>query len=195
MKNLTNKKLLELLRKKSACSDAVKWIGGKSLLTAWRTCPRADWMLWFAARAGVKKETIVLAGCACARLALKYVTAGEDRPRICIETTERWTRGEATIDEVRTARSAADASAADAYAADAYAADASAYAAYAVDADAYAADAYAYAAYAADAYAYTAYAADASGSGSAREQMQKQCANKVRKIIKTKDLKVGGQTK
>jgi hypothetical protein len=90
----------------------------------------------------------VRAACLCAREALRYVPAGELRPLRAIETAEAWTRGEATIAQVRAARD------------EAWAADA-AYAAYAADAAdaAYAADAADAAAYAAYATAYAAYAA------------------------------------
>ncbi len=124
------------------CADAQEWIlsvSGGTPSQAWARCPRGDWMLWLAARAEVDRRLVVLAACECARLALPYVPSGEDRPRAAIETAERWTRGEATMAEVRGAAAYAYAAAYAAYAA-AYAADAAAYAA---DAAAYAAAAYA----------------------------------------------------
>ena len=130
------------LRNLRACSDALQWIkdnGFESdLNAAWQKCPRADWMLWLAAKRNTDRKIIVLAACDCARLALPFTK--DPRVLACIETTERWTRGEVNLDELRTGRSTAYAYAADA-AADAYAAAAAA-------ADA-AADAAAYAAYAA----------------------------------------------
>jgi len=176
---------MDLLRGLGACWEAKEWADGKTLRESWNTCERGDWMLWLAARVGADRKRLVLAACACARLSLKYVSPGEDRPRVAIETAEKWAHGEATIEEVKAA-AAAYAAAADAaaYAADAvnaagtYAA-AAAYAAYAADAVnaagtyaaaaayAAAADAAAYAAYtaAADAAAdAAAYAADAAGT-------------------------------
>ena len=89
--------------------------------------------------------------CASARTTLRYVPVGEDRPRLAIETAERWTRGDATESECI---AAADAT----YTA--YVADAGADAAVAAYAAAYAAAA-AYSS-AADAAAYSAdYAARA----------------------------------
>lgn len=135
----TNKdiNLVVLLLRLGACSEAIAW--AESLgpnhpadATAWEQCPRGDWMLWVAGRLGIPRATLVLGACACARQALVHIKAGEDRPRIAIETAESWARGgegAASIEEVRKARAAADAAAAAAYAADA-AADA-AYAAYA----------------------------------------------------------------
>jgi hypothetical protein len=136
----------------SACTNAVEWIGDRDAETAWRDCPRGDWLLWAAARLDVDRRLLVRAACACARTALLHlVPEGEERSRIAIETAESWARGEATIEEVHAAAAAARAAARAAYvaartaraAADARtaraAADASAYAADAADASAYAA--------------------------------------------------------
>lgn len=97
--------------------------------------------------------------CACARTALRYVSAGEDKPRLAIETAERWVRGLATEHECRKAAAyaaaRAAASAASAYAA-AYAAASAAYAiTYAAASDDDYTAAYDTAACAANAYAYT----------------------------------------
>jgi len=157
-----------------SCGEALDWLRTErhpDLATAWAACHRGDWMLWLAGRVAgppgdARRVPLVLAACDCAELALVHVPAGEDRPQIAVATARRWARGEATLDEVRTAADAADAYAAAYAAVDAayYAAYAAAYAAADAAADAayaaaYAADAYAYAAaYAADA-AYAAYAA------------------------------------
>jgi hypothetical protein len=90
--------------------------------------------------------------CACqvAREALRFVPEGEVRPRIAVETAERWVVGDATIEEVRAARDAARAAIAAAAYVTAYAATAATSAADAANAAAYLADA------AADAAAYSA---------------------------------------
>ena len=126
--------LVTILRGVDACGGSRTWARpyGTDLARAWTECPRGDWLLWIAARVGVRRETVVLAACACARLAMVHVPEGETRPLVAIETAERWARGEATLDEVRVARRAAAAYAAAAYAAAcaaAYAADAAFYAA------------------------------------------------------------------
>ena len=149
----------DILTKLGACAEAVKWAGRKTPKKAWETCKQSDWLLWIAGKLNIDRKKLVLAACACARTALKYIPAGEDRPRIAIETAEAWTRGEATIEQVRTAAYAADAACAAADAAYAAAAHAAYTAAYAA----------AHAAYTAAACA--AYAA------------QKQMADIVRKII------------
>jgi len=113
------------VRKLGACTEAVEWLAEqKNPTLAWRDCVRGDWMLWLLGKlAGQvgdpRRKKLVLAACGCARLSMKYVRAGEDRPRIAIETAERWAKGKATIEEVRTAASAASAaySASAAYAA------------------------------------------------------------------------------
>ena len=171
---MNHKHLLETL---SACDEAREWYDDRPSHLAWRQCERGDWLLWIADRLGVDRKLVVLAACDCAETALKFVPAGEDRPRIAIETARKWASGEATaIKEVR-------ADAADAYAAYAYAAYADA--AYA----AYAAAAYAAAAYAADAaaaYAAAAYASDATHAAAyaaARQPSLKESARLVRKRI------------
>ena len=161
-------KLIEL----NACEEAIQWVGDKTLERAWKECHRGDWMLWLADEIHVNQKLIVKAACTCARLALPHVPAGETRPLIAIETTEKWCEGEATIEEVRkaaeaayAARAAADAACAAARAAyaaarAAAAADDAAGAVYAaaIDAD-YAVDAAVDAAYAVDAAVDAAYAA------------------------------------
>ena len=151
----------DILTKLGACAEAVKWAGRKTPKKAWETCKQSDWLLWIAGKLNIDRKKLVLAACACARTALKYIPAGEDRPRIAIETAEAWTRGEATIEQVRTAADAA------AHAA----ADAAAYAA--TDAAAHAAHVAAYAS--ADAAAHAAYAAYAA--------TRKNLAGIVREII------------
>ena len=121
--------LRDRLVKMGACEDAVAWVGDRNITAAWAECQRADWMLWLAGRV-VKRPLIVLAACACARTALRYVPTDENRPRVAIETAERWARGEATIAEVRSATADADAYAyAAAYTAATYTAATCAYAA------------------------------------------------------------------
>jgi hypothetical protein len=182
---MTTKQFAELLKELGACSEAVGWAQDKSFHVVWTTCKRGDWLLWLCGimadkRGWPTRKQLVLAACACAETALKYVPAGEERPRKAIETARAWTRGEATIEEVRAAANAANAAYAAAYAANAAnaaanAAYAAAYAANAANA-AYAANAAANAAYAA---AYAAYAA-AYAAYAANAAALKECADLVR---------------
>ena len=165
---------IDVIRPFNPCREAVDWIEahpGMTFERAWAECPRGDWMLWIAARLGVERKTLVLAACACARLALKFVKPGEERPLRCIETTARWARGEATIVEVCTARAAATAAA--------YAATPAAYAATAA---AYAATAAAYAATPA-AYAAADAAHAATDADAARTSMRIKTAAATRVVI------------
>ena len=179
------KQFAALLVELNACSEAQEWAGGKSLAVVWKTCKRGDWLLWLCGKMADKpnwptRKEVVLAACDCAKLALKYVPKGEERPRKCLETIRAWAAGNATIHEVRTARAAAYAYAYAAYAADAaYAAAYAADAAYADAVDAYAA---AYAADAAAAYATTT-------TTYARTKTLAKCAVLVRKRLKVQDIR------
>ena len=98
----------------------------------------------------------VWCACACAREALKYVPKGEDRPRIAIETAEKWVRGKATKNQVEKASDAA-------YYAAYYATYAAANAAYAaVNAD-----------NAAWAAAYAAWAASDASAAARKKELQR----------------------
>jgi len=84
-----------LLTKLHACPEAVKWARGKSSDEAYRTCRRADWMLWMLVQqigqpGWMTHQQVVLLACACAKRALKHVPAGGNRPRLAIEAARRW---------------------------------------------------------------------------------------------------------
>jgi len=177
----------ELLLQMYSSSDCYNYARTISYKEFWSTCPRGDWLLFFAAKEGsTTHKLIVKAACQCARLSLPYVKKGDLRPRQAIEITELWLEDKATIEEVKLAADAAySAAVANAvYAANAanaaYAAYAAANAAYAAYAAAAYADVSAYAAaYAANAYAPAAYA-DVSDL---KKEMQQKTADIVRSII------------
>jgi len=147
------------LTEMSACMSAVNWVNKRGIKTAWRDCPRGDWMLWLAGRLDIDRKLLVLAACDCAETALQYVPEGEARPAKAIQTSRNWCNGTATMKDCCKAAAAAYIAAAAAYTAAAYAA-AAAYTTAAYAADAAAAAAYTTAAYAADVAAVAAYAAD-----------------------------------
>lgn len=93
------------------CTEAAEWMKTQpSKAAAWRNCKRGDWLLWYAGKlckTVSQRKRLVLAACACARLSLQYVPKGESRPLHAIQTAEAWTKGEATLDEVRAAYAAA----------------------------------------------------------------------------------------
>ena len=84
------------------CSESREWLETQpDARTAWETCRRGDWMLYqLAHRRGIDRKRLVSVACKCARLALRYVPAGEQRPRIAIDTAEALCRGEATAEQV-----------------------------------------------------------------------------------------------
>jgi len=192
VKNLTAAEVAVLLRTLHACPGAREWADGKDLRTIWTTCERGDWLLWLLRKmVGTKGwpelPQVISACCDCADLARLYikddvVLATFDH---CQKTTRKWTRGEATISEVR---AAADVAYAAAYAADA-----------AVTAAAAAAAAAAYAAAAADAYAayaaaYAAAAAVTAAAAAARNISLQNSADIVRRAVNlTFEQKEGGQ--
>jgi hypothetical protein len=141
--------------------EIVTWaLNYKTLTKAWNDCIRGDWMFWLCCLMCGKdgwptRQELVLAACACAETAPKYVRKPEihtlqiEAARRAIETARKWANGEATI-------AAVNAAADDAYIAHAYAAAAAAYSA------SYPNDAVAAAMYIADAAdVYYAAAADA----------------------------------
>ena len=97
MAPMTRADLLATLRRLRACPDAQMWAaatpGDPSDL--WSTCDRVDWLLWLAAESGIVLP-VVLAACDCARTAIGFVPAGEDRPLRAIDVAERIGRGEIT---------------------------------------------------------------------------------------------------
>lgn len=113
-----------------ACEDAIIWaLGYDSLAAAWAACVRGDWMLWLAGRMSgepdsTDRKRLVACACACARLSLPHTS--DPRVLACIETTERWTRAEASIDDVRAATTTRASASAAAWVAAAEAAEATA---------------------------------------------------------------------
>lgn len=94
-----------LLFKLDACSEARKWARGKTLHKVWSTCRRADWLLWLAGRMKGKPgwhthQEIVLAACACAETALKYLPKKEIRPKFAIKVARKWANGDSDIGEI-----------------------------------------------------------------------------------------------
>lgn len=124
-----------------ACADAVAWARTQpDPETAWRECPRGDWMLWIAGKyagdpGSAARKPLVLAACACARLAYPDGPATAARITDCLTIAERWAHGTATLAEVRSAAYAAY------FASDVASAASAASAAYATAAHAYAASA------------------------------------------------------
>ena len=171
-----NKKIIDKLIGMNACDEGMEYARSyRTMREAWDKCERGDWMLWLLGRLAGPPESksrkkLVLAACACARLSLDHIPAGEQRPLAAIEMAEAWARGQdgVSLDDVRRAADSAYAYAASAASA------ASASASAAAAADAAAADA-ADAASASD-------SAYASAYGYARKKTLLQCAEIVRSM-------------
>ena len=58
----------ETLTRLGACPDALEWARGHggSLAELWRDCPRGDWLLWYATKAGAPRKDLVKAASGCA---------------------------------------------------------------------------------------------------------------------------------
>jgi hypothetical protein len=112
--------LLHEMFRVPATSKLTKWLAkkaGKStpdelLYEAWLATDAADLMLSFGNRFADRKTLTQLA-CMGARLILWLVPAGEERPRLAIETAERWHAGEGSVDEIDAAARGAMAAAGD----------------------------------------------------------------------------------
>src|ERR1017187_8866143 len=103
---MNNNQFKKLCRSLGACEKGYDSIGTQSLNKSWQSCQRADWMLWLVSKMADKpnwptRKQGVLGACACAETALKYVPKGELRPAKAIEIARAWTRGKATIEQVR----------------------------------------------------------------------------------------------
>ncbi len=193
------------LKQLAPCESGYKFAQSKnSLIEAWNTCERGDWMLWFAMKLDCPVELLTLAKGKCAETVLHLMC--DERSRNAVKVAIDFGNGVASREELHAAADAANAAAA--CAADAYNA---AYAAYnAANADAtanatantadFASDAAYYAAYNAanadyaaacdasasysDAYADAA-AADAADAAAdaAKKENQQQTANICRDIL------------
>lgn len=96
--------LIQMMRLLS--SDAYTFVVSKpDIESAYATCTRSDWMLALVALRGAPNGKLVLAACECIRLSLPFTS--DPRVLDCIETSERWGRGEASISQLVDAREAA----------------------------------------------------------------------------------------
>ena len=78
---------------KASTSDIVLWMSSGSSATD-----------LLGAHHGVPWQLLALTTCAVVRTVLPLVQAGEDRPRVALETAEAWAYGRATFDQVKKAK-------------------------------------------------------------------------------------------
>ena len=181
-----------------ACKDAVVWVTALNTDLAsevWDQCQRGDWLLWLAGGLDVDRKLLVSGACACARTSLAHVKDPQDLEITtkALARAEKWTKGEATDEDMKIASAATSAAASaadDAYDAAYAASTAASYAA--ASAPAYASAAAYAAAYAAYAAAYVAYAASTAASyaaaSAARTESLANTAKIVKSIIKWEDI-------
>jgi len=92
---------VSILKSMDACIDAVTWAKKQpDVYSAWEDC-RADRLLWLAIRLGVDIKLVVAACCDCVETVLRFVSNGENRPRLAIEITRKWIDGKVTIKEMK----------------------------------------------------------------------------------------------
>ena len=53
-------KAKDILIKFHTCNESIDWAGDMSVKEAWASCPRGDWMLWFAVKLQADKGKIFL---------------------------------------------------------------------------------------------------------------------------------------
>jgi hypothetical protein len=85
-----------------ACSEAIEWVGGRTLAEAWSECPRGDWMLWgLAMMAGQpgwpSHQEVVRHTCWCVRRALEHAPDNEAALLQLVDAVEAWASGTGSI--------------------------------------------------------------------------------------------------
>lgn len=88
-----------------ACSDGIEWLRAAchpDLTTAWAACPRAEWMLWLAARCAnpgsTEHRAVVAAAADCAATALD-LAPGAAGARRAVEAAQAWAQEEVSTDD------------------------------------------------------------------------------------------------
>jgi hypothetical protein len=114
-KKTERKTIAERLAELGACYRAVKWSRpyGCDKQRAWDECRRGHWLTWYAGRVSGPPESashkkLVLCRIAIIRTALPFFEKrrpGDGRVRNCLDMTERWANGKATISELRKSQS------------------------------------------------------------------------------------------
>ena len=107
---------------KGACSAAKKWLSmfpaGATMSDAWAQCERADWLFWAGLHSPVADNDPRWRQAAFAIVRRTLVAPGRTNwdvmpkaAQLCVETAERFERGEATAQERSAALSAAESAA------------------------------------------------------------------------------------
>lgn len=101
--------LKEFLNSLGACQDSVLWADGREVSEeTWNTCPRADWLLWFARQLEIDHRLIAQAAYSCAKTTLIYIPPEVTFQYDLLEVMGRWIGGEVSSEEVKRAKSRFD---------------------------------------------------------------------------------------
>ena len=73
--------------------QAAEWSRGMTWLDAWEACHDPRWLMQAAASVRVDRRAVVMAACGCAKLTMRFVSAGEARPRRAVLAAQRWASG------------------------------------------------------------------------------------------------------
>ena len=93
------------IEKYHPCEDAVEFRRQYATFAdAWAACPRGDWMLWIAKKAGVNLRTLTLAKGLCAETVIHLMK--DERSRNAVRVAIAYGKGEATDEELSAARAA-----------------------------------------------------------------------------------------
>ena len=104
-------KTIEIIAKLNPCYEGAEYLRKyKTLETAWKHCPRGDWMLWLAAKVKVPIKTLTLAKGLCANTARHLMK--DERSIAAVDAALSFGRGEITEKEPAAAAYAAYAAAA-----------------------------------------------------------------------------------
>ena len=168
------------IKKYNPCREAMEFrLQYETFEQAWNACPRGDWMLWIAQKAGADKRLITLAKGRCAETVIHLMKY--ERSINAVNAAIAYGNGEINDKQLAAAAAAAYA---------AYAAADAAYAADAADAaDDDAADAAA-AAYAAAVAADAAAAAAADAAADAKKENQQKTADICREVLTDEVMKL-----
>jgi len=95
---------------RGSSAPLITWVNSRpeaSFYDLWEETIDPVWLPTLAKAGGATEQQLVFASCAVSRLCLHMIQVGEVRPRIAIEVSEAWTRGEATWEQLRQATDAA----------------------------------------------------------------------------------------
>jgi hypothetical protein len=89
-----------------ACDEAIDWVKDQTAEQAWQNCERGDWMVYALAKARYPKTELVRLCVEIART-VQYLVS-DPRVSKCLDVTEAWCDGKASLEKVGKARKEAN---------------------------------------------------------------------------------------